>query len=402
MYFCFYIFLKMKRFFLTFGLLVLSIAKTLSIPDYYLITSGTTTEPYAMYGHSALRICDTTNNMDFIVDWGVFNFNQPDFYLNFAIGRMIYTTGTQSFEHFLYFNSYMGKSAVMRKIALNDVQKERLWNLVSWMLEPEQRDYRYRFLYDNCATRPRDLLETTLQNELIFPQKTNLTLTYRDILHQYQQINLWYNLLIDIILGANIDKVADFREQMFIPEYLEKNMSEALVIDGDYTHPLLEQQTLLLEQETLSKTPKILAPEVVLLFIFFVILILDYLKKGKTVLRIFDCVFFGILILFSLLILFLWIISEHLEAHNNFNIIWMTPLYVFTLIALIKQHKPIWLLVTVGYIVLFLLLTIIHVFPQSFPISMYIILAIVLERCIVSLLKTKKKTEFHKTVVHHL
>ena len=381
----------MKKIFLVAGFVSVFCHSIFAIPNFYLITIGEAKEPYAMYGHTALRIADTALNMDFIVDWGVFNFNQPNFYLNFAKGNMIYTTETQSFPGFLYYNHRSGKGAVMEEILLNDRQKERLWMALSWMLEPENRDYRYRFLYDNCATRPRDLMEIALQGELLYPANPPFNGTYRDMLKKYQAVNLWYDLLIDIVLGSRIDIKTDIREQMFLPEYLKFCWENSYVMDNDGIrvlnsdddgiHPLLGKPVVLSEKTPLSKTPLLLSPEMIFLLLFFVLLILDFLKTGRRFLRVFDIVFFGVLIFFSLLIIFLWGFSEHQEAYDNYNLLWLTPLYVFTLIGLTK-NKKILLIATCCYLAIFLILAVFNVFPQKFPLTAYIMAFIIGERCV--------------------
>ena len=383
----------MKKFFVILGFIYIFCHSLCAIPNFYLITIGEAKEPYAMYGHTAIRIADTSLNMDFVVDWGVFNFNQPNFYPNFAKGNMIYTTDTQPFTGFLYYNHRSGKGAVMEEILLNDQQKIRLWLALSRMLEPENRDYRYRFLYDNCATRPRDLMEMALQEDLRYPENPPFDGTYRDMLKQYQNVNLWYDLLIDIVLGSRIDIKPDIREQMFLPEYLKACWETSSVLDygndddgisilsGDGTHPLLGAPVVLSEKTPLAKTPRLLSPEIIFILLFFVILILDILKAGRRFLRLFDILFFGVLIFFSLLIIFLWGFSEHLEAHDNYNILWLTPLYIFTLIGLLKQKK-ILLIATCCYLALFLILMVFNVFPQQFPLTAYLVALIIGERCV--------------------
>lgn len=381
----------MKKFLLTIGFIGVFCHGIFAVPNFYLITIGEDEEPYAMYGHTAIRIADTALNMDFIVDWGVFNFKQPNFYLNFARGNMIYTTETQSFAGFLYYNQRSGKGAVMEEILLNDRQKELLWMALSWMLEPENRDYRYRFLYENCATRPRDLLEMSLQKELIYPSDKFPNITYRDLLHHYQQPSLWYNLLIDIVLGSRIDKHPDIREQMFLPEYLRSHLKSSYVIDDNgEIFPLLGESVVLSEKTPLPKTPFLLSPEFIFMLLFFIVLILDFLQTGRRFLRIFDVVFFGVLLFFSLLIIFLWGISEHQEAYDNYNLLWLTPLYVVTLIGL-KKNKKTLLMATICYLSVFLILSVFRVFPQSFPWTAYIIIFIIIERCVALLLRNRKK-----------
>ena len=382
----------MKKLILIVGFICVFCGNIFAIPNFYLITIGEAKEPYAMYGHTAIRVADTAWNMDFIVDWGVFNFNQPNFYLNFAKGNMIYTTETHSFSGFLYYNHRSGKGAVMEEIMLNDQQKERFWLFLSRMLEPENRDYRYRFILDNCATRPRDLLEFALQDELIYPAEKSFSGTYRDMLRSYQAPSLWYNLLIDIVLGSRIDKKPNIQEQMFLPDYLRHYWGASYIADEDGIsplRPLLGEPFVLSEKTPLSKTPIALSPEIFFMLLFFTVLCLDFLKIGRRFLRIFDVIFFGVLLFFSLLIIFLWGFSEHQEAYDNYSILWLTPLYIFTLIGL-RKNKKIPLIATCGYLVLFLILSLCNVFPQSFPLTAYIIVFIVGERCVAAILREGK------------
>jgi len=379
----------MRKLFLITGFIGIFSHSLFSIPNFYLITIGETKEPYAMYGHTAIRVSDTAWNMDFIVDWGVFNFDQPNFYPNFAKGNMIYTTEASSFQNFLYHNHRSGKGAVMEEILLNDEQKERFWLALSNMLEPENRDYRYRFIYDNCATRPRDLMETVLQDELYYPENLFFNGTYRDLLHDYQSVSLWYNLLIDILLGSRIDIKPDIREQMFLPEYLRQYWKTSYISDYDGLRPLLGDLVILNEKTPLPKTPFLLSPEVIFILLFLVLLLLDILKKGRRFLRIFDIIFFGVLMFFSLLIIFLWGFSEHLEAHDNYNLLWLTPLYIFTLIGILKNKNK-FLIATCCYLALFLILAVFQIFPQQFPITAYIIVFIIFERCGAAVLKNRK------------
>ncbi len=376
-----------------FFLLFFSIAAALTAsPRFYLLTIGEADEIYALYGHTAIRVEDTAHNIDFIVDWGVFDFNQPNFYTNFAKGRMLYTTATHPYENYLRQCYYSKKGVASREILLNEKQKERLWTLIAHNLEPQNRDYYYKFIQDNCATRPRDLLEQAVGADLVYPEHPSENQTFRDILHHYQRHHAWYNLLIDIILGSHIDKKADFREQMFIPEYLENNMSQAMVSDT-VTHSLLSPPTVIIEKTPLRKTPRLLAPNFVFLLLLFILLLLDYMQKGRKLLRIFDVCFFSLIVFFGLLIMVLWGFSLHQETYGNFNILWLNPLFILPLIALRSSGKKMWLFVTAGYVLLFGIAAAAGLFPQAFPFAMYVVLLIILERCYFSWkAKTKRNS----------
>jgi hypothetical protein len=374
-----------KRLLITLFAIAYSTLHLHAAPDFYLLTVGKAKEVYAMYGHTAIRVVDTSLKMDFIVDWGVFDFDQPDFYLNFARGKMLYTTSDQAYQHFVMQNEYYGKGLVSRQIFLSNDQKENLFNLIINNLRPGNRDYYYKFIQDNCATRPRDLIEAAVGKDLIYPVVAPDS-TFRDILHKYQQTNLWYNLLIDIILGSPLEEKADFRAQMFIPDYLENNMAQARVRYGsDSTcHRLLGDPEVIVEQEPVQSIPKWAAPEVCFSLLFLLIVLLDYFKIGKWFFMVFDVLFFSAIIVFGLVIIFLWGFTDHQEAYNNYNIFWLNPLFIFPLLAALSKKKRKWLIITGFYVIIFSILAFVGAFPQAFPVSMYILLLIVLERCYAS------------------
>ena len=378
-----YFLILMKRFFLLVSILIGGYTTLIATPRFYLLTIAEMNDVYALYGHSAIRVLDTATNNDFIVDWGVFDFNQPNFYTNFTSGKMLYTTNVQPYELYLRQNYYFKKGVTSREIILNETQSERLLNLILLNLEPQNRNYYYKFIQDNCATRPRDLLERALGEALIYPDGSSESKTFRDILHDFQYPHAWYNFLIDIVLGSRIDKKAGFREQMFIPMYLENNLAQAMVQDssGVQMHPLLSAPTVVIEKVPLKKTFWVYGPELALSMLLILVLTLGLLKKGRKFLRIFDICFFGIIIFFGLGIMLLWGLSLHTETYDNYNLFWLNPLFVLPLIALRAKRKIKYLIFTAAYVLVFATTALCGAYPQSFPASMYIVLAIVLARC---------------------
>ena len=55
---------------------------------------------YEKFGHSAIRIIDPNLNIDLIYNYGIFDFNTPNFYTNFAKGKMYYLLAKYDFKYF--------------------------------------------------------------------------------------------------------------------------------------------------------------------------------------------------------------------------------------------------------------------------------------------------------------
>ncbi|MFM2376691.1 MAG: hypothetical protein RLZZ165_1788, partial [Bacteroidota bacterium] len=73
----------------------LSPAATFSV-----LTCSPGTELYSVFGHTALRIRDPRAQLDWVWNYGVFEFDTPNFILKFARGRLRYYVLSYSYRHF--------------------------------------------------------------------------------------------------------------------------------------------------------------------------------------------------------------------------------------------------------------------------------------------------------------
>jgi hypothetical protein len=80
------------------------------------------------FGHSAIRVYDPQNQIDLAFNWGVFDFDQPNFYFNFARGFLYYKLGVYSYPHFsdhyISYNRY-----VHEQVDLNLLSKAKIIRL---------------------------------------------------------------------------------------------------------------------------------------------------------------------------------------------------------------------------------------------------------------------------------
>ena len=66
-----------------------------------IITVGPGDILYEAFGHSAIRVRDSVIGMDNIFNYGLFDFNQPNFKLNFTKGKLLYKLGKKPFQNFV-------------------------------------------------------------------------------------------------------------------------------------------------------------------------------------------------------------------------------------------------------------------------------------------------------------
>ena len=171
-----------------------------------ILTCDPGTEIYSLFGHSALRIKNSKNNLDFVVNWGLFEFseNQFQFGYDFAKGRLNYYMGLQSMSNFIMEYASSKRGVREQVLNLNNDEKLKLLSLIEENYRPENRSYRYEFFYDNCSSRIRDLLIKVYGDKLKFHNSKANKFTFREIIHEYLKYHPWLELGIDLVLEKKL------------------------------------------------------------------------------------------------------------------------------------------------------------------------------------------------------
>ena len=329
-----------------------------------LLTSSPGEDLYAQFGHSAIRITDTLSGQDLVFNYGLFDFNTPGFYVKFIRGKLPYQLGIQRFDAFL--NAYIEENRQCRELEINLNEKERLAliNFLSVNYLPENREYPYDFFFDNCATRIRDILENKFQAN--YPDTSLVKkASFRHFLAQYVGQNSWINVGFYLILGLPADAIATFRDEMFLPDYLEKHLENAF-LSGQL---LAKNKITILNQNQPEKSVSFLpSPILISCLLFFIALIFTFYHTKRWT-KIFDTVFFSLISLSGMLFVFMWVGTDHFVTHKNMNLLWANPLYILVIFNLYLGKNGKYLL----FFLLTLNLTVLtgwKILPQEFHIAM--------------------------------
>lgn len=329
-----------------------------------LLTSSPGEDLYAQFGHSAIRITDTLSGQDLVFNYGLFDFNTPGFYTKFIRGKLPYQLGIQRFDSFL--NTYIEENRQCRELEINLNEKQRLAliNFLSVNYLPENRAYAYDFFFDNCATRIRDILENNFKAN--YPDTSSIRkASFRHFLAEYVGQNTWINLGFHLILGLPADAKATFRDEMFLPDYLEKHVENAFL----GSQPLAKNKIKILFQNQPQKYDSFLpSPILVSYLLFFMAIIFTFFLSHRWT-KIFDIIFFSLISLSGILFVFMWVGTDHYVTHKNMNLLWANPLYILVILNLFSGKNG-------KYLNLFLLtlnLTVLtgwKILPQEFHVAM--------------------------------
>lgn len=305
-----------------------------------LITCGPNPdELYSAFGHTALRVHDPIQGIDLVFNYGIFDFDQPNFYLNFARGNLLYMLAVNRWVDFLRIYRNEGRFVREQQLNLSQAQKEAYWLFLKQNARPENRDYYYDYFYDNCATRVRDGLETALGMGVVqFKEKSYYqpSLSIRELCDIYLQEQAWGDFAIDFCLGLPMDKKANSRIEMYLPDLLAEAFANATVLRDGNPIPLVKSDVLLLKQEVKGEASW-LSPLLfwALFLVLGVVLTMFNYEKPRTI-AWFDILWSGLLGLLGFFLLGLWLLTNHKAAAWNFNLLLFNPLWLMISWSLLR------------------------------------------------------------------
>lgn len=304
-----------------------------------IITIGPGSELYDKFGHSAFRINDPQNQRDVVFNYGVYDFDTPNFYTKFAQGKLLYELGVASYQPF--FQSYVHQNRWIKEQVLNLNQAEKqevsdfLWNNAA----PENKKYKYDFFFDNCATKIRDVMQIVLKEKLVFSNDhIKETKTFRDLIQQNLVRNSWGSLGIDIALGAVIDRDARPIEYQFLPDYIFMGAENAIIKRAGASEDLVKNTNILFENKGSNNSNNFfLSPLFILGILAIVIIYITYRdNKSESRTTVLDFLIFLGTGLIGILILLLWFATDHTATADNYNLLWAFPLSVLFFVAVLK------------------------------------------------------------------
>ncbi|WP_455592353.1 lipoprotein N-acyltransferase Lnb [Bacteroides sp.] len=316
-----------------------------------LLTCAPGEEIYSLFGHTAIRYEEPKKGIDVVFNYGLFNFNTPNFILRFALGETDYELGATPYQRFTAEYEYFERSVWEQELNLNPIEKQQLIRLLEENLRPENRIYRYNFFYDNCATRPRDKIEEAIQGQLIYPQlcKAEEQKTFRDIVHQYTTGHPWAQFGIDFCIGGEADKPITDRQMMFAPFYLKNAFEEAEINRDSINQPLVSkiQKIIDCEQwpkqnsETGSDIWDVMTPlRCSLLLLILISGATIYGIRQRKSLWGLDALLFSAAGIAGCIITFLVLFSQHPAVSTNYLLFVFHPLELFCLpFVIFKERK---------------------------------------------------------------
>ena len=302
-----------------------------------LLTCAPGSEIYALFGHSAIRYENPDQQEDWVFNYGMFSFKDPNFVMRFVKGETDYQLGVIPFAYFEAEYAMRGSSVYQQVLNLTNDEKELLVNLLKENYLPANRVYRYNYFYDNCTTRARDKIEESIQGKVIYP-KNEKEVSFRDILHEFMVDSHWSEFGIDLCLGSEADQPIDERKQMFAPFYMLGAARGAMIHRGDTVVPLVLEEVKIVDAVLEDEPAFPLSPIFcsLLLLLVTMVVVAWSIRKGRS------CLAWNVLLFFlqgigGCIIAFLFFFSLHPTVGSNWLLMLFNPLPLLYLPVLIYR-----------------------------------------------------------------
>lgn len=331
-----------------------------------ILTCAPGEDVYTAWGHTAIRIIDSANQTDIVYNFGTFDFNTPNFLVEFVKGNLNYFLSADYFQNFIAEYQYYGRSIKEQVLILSDAEKIKWHNALQKNLEGNNRYYLYNFITDNCTTRVKDGFYQFANSQV--PPSNIKSFRTHVVEAPYQQGIPWIGLGIDILLGAVSDQAPSPLQAGFLPDLFFEQIAAqpghiATTQNYDFT----------------KTTP--IKPTDPIFYLVGLMFVYVFVGKWNARWAVIAAKFLDIILLFifglgGLLLVYMSLFSLHTACHNNFNIAWIHPLYWIALVCYFM--KPIWAgyLGRIFFITSIGLIVVSYWVPQSFSISVYLLMGL--------------------------
>lgn len=309
-----------------------------------LLTCGPGSELYAKFGHTAIRVHDPANSIDLSFNYGYFDYNTPGFYYKFVNGETDYQLGVAETTEFILEYQVRQINVWEQELNLTQSEKQVLFDALVKNYEPENRFYRYNFVFDNCATRPRDMILKAISGKVVFaPALEKKKETFQQLIDLYTADSPAILFGIHLILGAPKDQTATFRQTMFLPERLMQAFATARIQRDSMSVPLVKnasQPVVIQGKEINPAFNYIIVLAVALLLVTLWFNARD--RRRQKLSCWFDVLLFGTGGIAGFIIFYLTCFSVHPLVSFNWNVVWLNPLLLaFALLVLFRTTRKI-------------------------------------------------------------
>jgi len=292
------------------------------------ISCGAGDKIYASFGHSGIRVYDPIQKIDYVYNYGIFNFKTSYFIVKFLGGNLDYRLKKVKGSDFIFYYREKKRTIYEQVLNLNAQQMDQLFLALEENAKPENQYYRYDFYKANCTTKIVDQLELLLADELVYQPQSHQNTTFRQSIQQICTDKPWLGFGLDLIIGRSGDKLpSTLVEHMNLPPKLFDELKNCYIVQNKHTMVPFVSKYITHYQATATDTGISFDPKTILWALFILALYLTF-SNAIGLARLFDWLLFSCLGIAGILSGLIWSFSEHMAFDLHVNLLWINPLHL--------------------------------------------------------------------------
>ena len=189
-----------------------------------LITFGPGSDVASLFGHSALLVEDTRREVSRVYNYGMFSFDRA-LLARYAMGRLSFWLGEAALDRTLRIYSKQGREIVFQELLLSPETRKAMAGYMAWSARPENRGYLYDHFLDNCATRPRDVIDRFGEGRLRQQMARPSRMTLRDHVRRYTEVRPGVAILFDFLMNSDVERPITVWDEAFLPAVLSTELA---------------------------------------------------------------------------------------------------------------------------------------------------------------------------------
>lgn len=317
-----------------------------------LLTMGPGEAVWELFGHNALVVENLATGEKLAYNWGLFDFNEENFYRNFIQGAMRYWMAGIDYDLTVASYRQAGRDLYLQELNFTPAQRQALRDFVEWNALPENRYYRYDYFLDNCSTRVRDAIDDALGGTLRATTDTIATgTTHRWHSRRLTQVQPSSYLGIEIGLGSPTDRPISAWEESFLPMRLRDHVRLVQTVDATGAPvPLVGEDVLLFDGPAGDEpdAPPVWWPGFLVVGLALAAAIIGLARRAEggsagaaAWLGRLGATWSLVAGIAGLLLAFLWLATAHTSTHWNANLLLLNPLSLLLVVGfprLVRQR----------------------------------------------------------------
>jgi hypothetical protein len=296
------------------------------------LTFGPGDHPFFKFGHNAIWV-KPTEGEGVVFNFGTFAFDNPNLIPKFLRGRLTYWLSASPAEPVLWSYQATDRTIEVQELDLSPAQRWMMFEKLRDNARPENREYLYDYFWDNCSTRVRDVVDQVVGGKVREVGKTPAAMTLREHALRMTASLPWEFFGLAFGLGSTTDQPVDRWKEAFLPDKMRDLLRSVRIERDGKSIPLVKSERVMFRGH--KPEPPAEPPRFTMTFLLIGLLTGGALallgvaarrrRLPRALVGVTGATLGLVMGLLGVILILLWVATNHRAAHANANILQAAP-----------------------------------------------------------------------------